>query len=263
MKAFLKCGLTIFMTAAWICCIYEVPAQSAGRNLLSHFSKEEVAQSLTPLSQWHPFPKTAKEWQDILPDTIREKIILDAEQYATMPFQPLPASLMLEYVRTGNRSNYEAVSFQKREQLFTLAFAEVIEQKGRFTNAVADGVWSICEESFWGVPAHLGLQKAGVGLSDAEDPVVDLFAAETAAALALTDYLVGDELDTISPLLRKRIYYEVNRRLLTPLEKESNRYWYFGEHTNNWNSWITSNWMISLLLLEKNERVVHRNYAMQ
>src|SRR5215467_6016156 len=88
-----------------ISCFYESHAQSAGRNLLSHFSKGEVAQSLIPLAQWHPFPKTAKEWQDIIPDTTREKIIHDAEQYAIMPFQPLPASLMLEYVRTGNRSN--------------------------------------------------------------------------------------------------------------------------------------------------------------
>jgi hypothetical protein len=171
---------------------------------------------------------------------------------------------MLQYLRTGNRSNYEAVSFQKRDQLFTLALAEAVEQKGRLINAITDGVWSICEESFWGVPAHLGLQKAGTGLADVEDPVVDLFAAETAATLALVDYLTGKELDTLSPLLRKRIYYEVNRRILTPLEKESDRYWYFGERTNNWNPWITSNWMISLLLLEKNEerRAAELHHAM-
>ena len=246
--------LPLLLAMGWISCFYTVQAQQTERNLLSRFSKEQVAQALIPLSQWHPFPRTAKEWQDILPDTIREKITRLAEQYATMPFQPLPASLMLEYVRTGNRSNYEAVSFQKREQLFTLALAEAIEQKGRFTNAIVDGVWSICEESFWGVPAHIHLQKAGEGLADVEDPIVDLFTAETATALALTDYLAGNELDSVSPLLRKRIYYEVNRRMLISLEKESKRYWYFGEHPNNWNPWITSNWMISLLLLEKNEQ---------
>src|SRR6476469_5494435 len=252
MKLFLK-NVIMILLAEWIsCCLLN--AQSTPRNLLSHFSKEEIAQSLIPLSQWHPFPKTAKEWRDIMPDTIRQKIIAQAEEYSTTPFPSLPASLMLEYVRTGNRSNYEAVSFQKRDQLFTLVLAEAVEQKGRFINAVTDGIWSICEESFWGVPAHLGLQKAGVGLSDVEDPVVDLFSAETAATLALADYLTGSELDTVSPLLRKRIYYEVNRRIFTPLEKESNRYWYFGERTNNWNPWITSNWMISLLLLEKNEQ---------
>ena len=242
------------LLAIWISCFYTALSQQKELNLLSRYSKEEVAQALIPLLQWHPFPRTAKEWQDILPDTIREEIIRQAEQLVTMPFQPLPATLMLEYVRTGNRSNYEAVSFHKREQLFTLALAESIEKKGRFTNAIANGVWSICEESFWGVPAHIGLQKAGVGLADVEDPVVDLFAAETAAALAMTDYLAGNELDSVSPLLRKRIYYEANRRMLNSLERESNRYWYFKEHTNNWNPWITSNWMITLLLLEKNEQ---------
>jgi len=244
----------LLLATVWISCSFTGNAQHIERNLLSRFSKEEVARPLIPLSQWHPFPRTAKEWQDILPDTIREKITRQAERYAAMPFQQLTASLMLEYVRTGNRSNYESISLPKREQLFILALAEAIEQKGRFTNAITDGVWSICEESFWGVPAHIGLQKAGVGLIDVEDPIVDLFNAETATALALTDYLVGNELDTVSPLLRKRIFYEVNRRLLTPLEKDSKRYWYFGERANNWNPWITSNWMISLLLLEKDEK---------
>jgi hypothetical protein len=244
----------LLLIIGWIGCFYTVQAQQKGRNLLSHFAKDEVADALIPLSQWHPFPQTEKEWRDILPDTIREKIISLAQQYSTMPFQPLSASLMLEYVRTGNRSNYEVVSFQKREQLFTLALAESIERKGRFTNAIVDGVWSICEESFWGVPAHIHLQRAGEGLADVEDPIVDLFSAETAAALALTDYLAGNKLDSVSPLLRKRIYYEVNRRMLLPLEKESSRCWYFSEHPNNWNPWVTSNWMLSLLLLEKNEK---------
>ncbi len=253
MKLFLKYVSAILLTE-WMSCACSVNAQPAERNLLSHFSKEEVAQSLMPLSQWHPFPQTAKEWQEILPDSMHEKIINQAQQYAILPFQPLSASLMMEYVRTGNRSNYQDTSFQKRERLFVLALAESIEQKGRFTNAIADGIWSICEESFWGVPAHLSLQKAGSGLADVEDPIVDLFAAETATTLALTDYLTGKELDTVSPLLRKRIYYEVNRRIFTSLEKDSKRYWYFGEHTNNWNPWITSNWMISLLLLEKDEK---------
>src|SRR5437867_12891926 len=143
MRLFLKHASIILLLTEWMSCFCSVNAQPAERSLLSRFSKEEVAQSLIPLSQWHPFPKTTKEWEDILPDTIREKITRQAEQYSTMPFQSLPASLMLEYVRTGNRSNYEAVSFQKREQIFTLVLAEAVEQKGRFTSAIADGVWSI------------------------------------------------------------------------------------------------------------------------
>ena len=137
MKPFNKYVLISLCIATWIGHPYATQAQPAKRNLLSHFSKEDIAKSLIPVSQWHPFPQSAKEWQEILPDSVHEKIIKRAELYATMPFQPLPASLMMEYVRTGNRSNYQDTSFQKRERLFILALAESIEQKGRFINAVA------------------------------------------------------------------------------------------------------------------------------
>ncbi|MEO8764344.1 MAG: heparinase II/III family protein [Ginsengibacter sp.] len=257
-------SIALLFVLAGGCCVYTAQAQQPERNLLSHFSRAQVAQALIPLSQWHPFPHTPTEWRNAIPDTLQQKIINEAEKLAPIPFQALPATLMLEYVRTGNRSHYESISFKKRENLFTLSLAEAIEQKGRFTNAIVDGVWSICEESFWGVPAHLHLQNVGEGLVDVEDTTVELFVGETAGALALTDYLVGNKLDSVSPLLRKRIYYETNRRFLLPLEKENKQYWYFSKHSNNWNPWITSNWMLSLLLLEKNEqrRATELHHAM-
>ncbi len=47
------------------------------------------------------------------------------------------------------------------EKLGLLVLGETLEGRGRFTDAIADGVWLICEESFWGVPAHVGAQKRG------------------------------------------------------------------------------------------------------
>ena len=54
-------------------------------------------------------------------------------------------------------------------------------------------------------------------MPDIEDPIIDLFAAETATVLAFTDYFAGAALDKLSPLIRRRIYHEVNRRVLTPM----------------------------------------------
>ena len=85
-----------------------------------------------------------------------------------------------------------------------------------------NGIWSICEESYWGLSAHLTEQKHGIGLPDVEEPTVDLCAAETASMLAVTDYLIGDKLDKVSSLIRKRIFYEVKRRVLTPKRKPQN-----------------------------------------
>lgn len=228
------------------------------RNLLHQYSKEQVSSALILYDKWRPFPRNEAEWKERLPDSIRQQIIGIGEKQLHQPFAALPATLFLEFQRNGNRTNYEKVSFEKRSQLFSLVLAESIEQKGRFTDAIVNGVWSLCEESFWGVPAHYYLQKAGIGLPDVQDPSVDLFASETAEVLALTDYFVGPQLDSASPLLRKRIYYEVNRRILVPLEKDSIAYSYLGAGkrdapVNNWNAWVISNWMISLLLLEKDE----------
>jgi hypothetical protein len=88
-----------------------------------------------------------------------------------------------------------------------------------------------------------------------ENPVVELFSAETAAVLGLSDYFTGEKLDKINPLIRKRIYYETNKRIFQPLLTQSDKYNWMSKTkpVNNWNPWIMSNWILSNLLLEKDE----------
>ena len=103
------------------------------------------------------------------------------------------------------------------------------------------------------MPAHVNAQKRGSGLPDVTEPTVDLFAAETGALLAWTDYLMGERLDAVHPLVRERVRLEVDRRILTPnLERDG--FWWMGftpREVNNWNPWINSNWLASVLLLER------------
>jgi hypothetical protein len=245
----------LFFTIA--CLFFDISfAQTIQRNLLARFSLNDISAALISKEQWKPFPTTPEGWKKVLPDTLLKQLIGLGEEAVKMPFLSISASVALEYQQNGNRSNYERQSFTKRNQLMDMVIAESIEGKGRFTQQIMNGVWSICEESFWGVSAHVGTQKAGVGLPDVEDITVDLFSAETGAVLALTDYFVGVQLEKISKLIRPRIYYEVNRRILLPLENNSDRYGYLGNgkrdvKVNNWNPWIISNWMAANLLLEK------------
>jgi len=253
-------GYLLCLMIVWNACYYTATAQDiVKRDLLHRFSPSEIATALVPRDQWHPFPQTRSEWQRLVPDSVRRSVIQEAAKYLHQPFSPISANLYLEFQRNGNRTDFENVSFAKRDQLFSLVLAESMEHQGRFMNDIVDGIWSICEETFWGDPAHYYLQKAGIGLPDVEDPSVDIFASETAELLALTDYFVGPELDSISPLLRRRIYYEVNRRILVPLSRDEIPYHYLGPGkkdapVNNWNPWVISNWMVSLLLLESNEQ---------
>ncbi len=224
------------------------------RNLLtSRYDPATVYDVLVAPGQWHPLPKIDERaaWEAI-PQKAREAHIAAAESLMGSPWESLTAGLFLEFDRTGNRSNYQRIFFKRRERLATMVIAELLENKGRFIDDIADGVWLICEETFWGVPAHLDLQTAGFGLPDPEEPVVDLFAAETGALLSWTLYFMGDRLDDVSPLVTKRISLEVRRRILEPLRTRDDFWWMGFDPTviNNWTPWVGSNWLASLLIVE-------------
>ena len=211
--------------------------------------------ALVPREAFRPYPPAADHaaWERLVPEDRRRAFVAAAEEQLAKPWETLPATRFLDYVRDGNRSRYEKLLFSRREKLGLLVLGETLEDRGRFADAIADGVWLICEESFWGVPAHVGAQKRGAGLPDVTEPVVDLFAAEAGALLAWTDYLVGDRLDAVHPLVRERLRLEVDRRILTPaLERDD--FWWMGftpREVNNWNPWINSNWLAAALLLER------------
>lgn len=224
--------------------------------LAGQYDLEALEEIILPRTDWHPFPDIdePEAWR-ALPAAVRNAHIAQGEAALGAEWDPLPATVVLEYVRTGNRSNFESLSFGRRKQLAHLVVAEVMEGQGRFVDDIVNGIWTICEETYWGVPAHLWAQRAGSGLPDVSEPTVDLFAAETGSLLAWTLYLLGDRLDKISPLIRERIHLEVDERILTPnLERDD--FWWMGfgsDIINNWNPWINSNWLTAVLLLERDE----------
>jgi hypothetical protein len=230
-------------------------AQITPRNLLTtRYVPADVQAALLPRPNWKPYPNTPEAWQRTLPDSMRQRLIRLGELAAAQPIPALTATLTLDYVRNTNRTRYEAASFGRRYLLMDLVLAESMEGKGRFLDPILNLVWAICEESGWGVPAHLGVQKTGSGLVNTDDRTVDLFGAETAAVLALTDYLVGEQLGTLSPLIRPRIYRETDERLFKPIQVPNRYGWLKPDaKVNNWNPWIMANWLTATLLLERNE----------
>lgn len=232
--------------------LFFLPA--ASQDLLSSkYSLTQLEQQLIPRASWVPFPPAGDPaWNAIGANVVRK-----AEGYLRYEWPGIPATTSLLIVRTGNRSDYQAIANRKREVLATLLLAEIYENKGRFIDDIINGVWSVCEESFWGASAHLPKSGSYAGLPDVSDPFVELFSAETATLLAWVDYYVGAQLDTISPQVRKRIYYETNRRIFEPLTAKHHSWMgnssNTGRRPNNWNPWICSNWLNAVLLLERDE----------
>lgn len=249
----MKCLLLLIVVELMF---WESAFSQTPRNIISGgVSKEQLKEVLITYDNWKPYPKISdrEDWK-IVPEKLKKTYIVEAEKYIGKQWDVLPASVFLDFVRNGNRSKYQKVLYKRRKRLANLVFAEVFENKGRFTDEIVNGVWAICEETFWGVPAHLRAQKGGLGLPNVKDPYVDLFAAETGALMAWVDYLVGEKLDEVSPLIRERIYYEGNRKIIEPYLTR-NDWGYMGfsyqKIVNNWNPWINSNVLTTVLFLEK------------
>ena len=249
----MKTLLTTLITS-----LFCLSAFAQAPDLLSgKFTQAELKKALVPQAQWTPFPRRDDRagWAKADP-ALMQAYLKKAESYLTYQWPSISATKSLLIDRTGDRDQYQAVSFEKREVLGTLLLAEIAENKGRFIDQIIDGVWSICEESFWGVPAHLPQTKDYSGLMNTARPFVDLFAAETATYLAWVDYYLGDKLDAVSPQIRKRIYAETNYRVFQPLMNQPHGWMTTnanGRPPNNWNPWICSNWLNAVLLLEKDD----------
>ncbi len=243
-------------------------AQTNDLSLADGFPPAALRTLLIPRADWQPFPTyTNRAGWDRLPAEARAALIRSGEAAAAAPLPFLPATLYLGYAREGNRGRFEGPYFERRRRLHRLVLAECAEGRHRFRDAIADNLWALCEESTWCVPAHVGGQRAGVGLPDVEEPILDLFAAQTASSVAWTLYLLGAELDAVSPRLRIRAQAELNRRVLTPFQVRDFGWMGFGSRSrnsrpNNWNPWINGNVLTTALLAEydaaRRVEIVHR-----
>ena len=92
------------------------------------YPAEKLTDMLIPRQQWQPFP-TAEErtsWEG-LPAAVRRAHISRGEAALGKEWPVLPATLFLEYARTGNRSRYQDVRNVRRNMLCDLVVAECME----------------------------------------------------------------------------------------------------------------------------------------
>ncbi|MBD1382273.1 heparinase II/III domain-containing protein [Metabacillus arenae] len=221
--------------------------------LTDRFVNEELGEILVSRDNYRPFPKweDRKEWLS-LPYHLKQEYVVRGELFLDCSWPSLSAVRFMDFFRNGNRREFEKLHFQRRRALSSLVVAECIEGKGRFQDDIINGIWCICEESFWGVPAHSRLENA---LPDISEPIIDLFAGETAGFLAWTHYLLQSQLDEVSSLICKRIQYEIKHRVLDPYLNRDD-FWWMGLNSdsviNNWNPWCNSNCLVAFLLVEEN-----------
>jgi len=192
-----------------------------------------IAAILQSTGAWRPFPtRTEREpWERFRGQALAAQILARAEQALTEPPPPIPATAYLAFYRNGQRHPYETPARIRRQRLSALALAECLQAEERFSDALLDEAWAICEESTWVASAHSSDYPHQ--LYDPTVPLIDLYSARTALALAEIDYLLGD---LLHPALRQRIRHEVARRGMEAFLARDD-YWWLGNGSRQLNNW--------------------------
>ncbi|MEK3888174.1 heparinase II/III family protein [Bacillus sp. FSL K6-3431] len=179
--------------------------------------------------------KKVKE-SSVLDPMIRE-IKLEADRLVAEPTQEITYSLFRIFQETGSRQAYEQAYFEKRRRLNTFAIMVLLEPDCKASlKELENIIWSICNEYTWCLPAHLSNSSEtevnhhySLKEQRSSEISIDLFAAETAFSLSEILILTEEYLD---PLICKRIYHEVYRRILWPFHNQKSFGW--EKSTHNW-----------------------------
>ncbi len=231
-----------------------------GQSILSKKINSDLSgYSISHIRDWRLQQKEALETMlGDLDAAQKESFIKVAERANSFSWPPLLATVYLEFQSTGNRTNYERLVDERRKVLCQLVLGEIIERKGRFLPQIANGLWLTLEESTWVSPAHIVSQRTGAGLPDPSDRYIDLVAARTAADLSFLYFLMKEDLNQVSPHLAVKLKRELSDRIIKPYIDDS--YWWMSFETdfiNNWNIWINTNVLKTVLLVEEDEQQLH------
>ena len=183
-----------------------------------------------------------------LPADISARLLQRGAEVADTGWGQIRARDWLAYSRTGERNGFEALYFARRRRLNALVMATCAGGSTGDLDEIADGVLLICEESGWQLPAHNAYLRGGerLPLPAVDAPVVDLFAAETGAQLAVLAALIGPDLERQAPGILARIDHEITCRIIKPyLDRH---FWWMGngdEKMNNWTAWCTQNVLLA------------------
>lgn len=181
-----------------------------------------------------------------------EEIRAEADVGVNEPPPALDFDLFKIFREQGTRLEYERPYFRRRARLLSLTLALLIDEDEKYIQPLENVIWAICSEYSWAVTAHLPYTGTG---AEAELPphlIVDLFAAETAHALAEMLWLVGDRLH---PWIRERVRSEIERRIFEPVFiSERPFFWFSADH--NWSAVCAGAvGMAAMLLIEDRERL--------
>lgn len=226
------------------------------RNFLQHVAAQEsLAECLVLNQKWVQYPsyKDWEGWSRFLGE-YKDEIIKNGESLLGYTWKVVKATDYLEFERSGNREIMERPFDDNNQAIVRLMLAELAEGRGRFIDQLINGVFHTCEMTSWALSAHLVTQPTHRALPTPIYPLIDLTAGDLGSLLSWVYYFMHEEFDKINPEISRRLYRELDERIMKPYLNNDSFWWlaanYKGQMVNNWNPWCNSNCLMTFMLLE-------------
>lgn len=226
------------------------------RDLLQNtITLEQLKPTLLLNQDWVKYPvySDRQAWDNFL-GNYKKEAIRRGEKQLDYQWQVVKATDYLEFERSGNRKIMEDPFDANNRAIADLLLAELAEGKGRFIDQLINGTFHSCEMTSWALAAHLIVQPSHRSLPSYDYPVIDLTSGDLGGLLSWTYYFMHDSFDKVNPEISRRLYHELQTRILDPYMKNNNFWWmavnYKGQMVNNWNPWCNSNALMCFMLLE-------------
>ena len=218
-------------------------------------------------NDFHPMPRAAErdEWERIAKrpwvQAAVPGLIERAQKAADAGPSVVRATDYLSFYRTGLRDAHNASAGRRSSAISALALSECLQGEGLFLDALLDWSWAAAEETSWIMPPHLQSEGA-TQLPDPNDIRIDLGTAGVGRVLSEIIYLLGAEMDAVTPMWRKRINFSLRRQVIDPFLNGS--FWW-ETTTNNWNAVCNAGMVATALMggfeVEEQARVLHKAIA--
>ena len=229
------------------------------RDILRNQADEATLKTiLIPNQKWVPFPAYVDRagWDKLLGDW-KDVFIARGEDALNYEWRVVTATDYLTHDRGGSQSAASRNIDSNAIKIVDLFFAELSSGKGRYIDQLMNGVFAMCETTSWVLSHHLHLQKSGHYFPQSFDNAIDLVCGDVGSILAWVYYFFHEEFDKIEPEISRRLYEELDKRIMTPYLTETHFGWKGDnfnpetDHLNNWTPWCSVNCLEVFALLEK------------
>ncbi len=156
-------------------------------------------------TEYELWPKDGLDMFDFteVPEYVYKSAVDAGKKYLNHSWGELTASMYTDVRSEAFRELYKS----RRTALACLALAEQVERRGRFLEDIANGIWTICEESTWLLP------DSSCKLRDITRPRFDKNAAATGALLSICALLFRRDMPK---MIKYRVAYETKTRVTEP-----------------------------------------------